>query len=89
VRREGTLVQIGIYPSRIETDLNKVAMKELAFVGSYGYIWSSWRRSLQLLSDGRINAEVLISHEVPLAEFEQAFRITQDGTATKVVFNIG
>jgi L-iditol 2-dehydrogenase len=89
VKREGTLVQVGIYPSRVETDLNKVVMKELTLVGSFGYVWRSWRRSIQLLSEGRINAEALISHEVPLTEFEQAFRMTQDGTATKVVFNIG
>jgi L-iditol 2-dehydrogenase len=89
VKREGTLAQVGIYPSRIETDFNKVVMKELTLVGSFGYVWSSWRRSIRLLSEGKINADALISHELPLTEFEQAFRITQDGTATKVVFNIG
>jgi len=88
VRREGTLAQVGIYPSRIETDLNKVVMKELTLVGSFGYVWSSWRRSIQLLREGRVNAEALISHVVPLTQFEQAFRITQDGTARKVIFNI-
>ena len=88
VRREGTLAQVGIYPSRIETDLNKVVMKELTVVGSFGYVWSSWRRCIQLLSEGRVNAEALISHELPLNQFQEAFRITQDGTATKVVFNV-
>jgi len=88
VRREGTLAQVGIYPSRIETDLNKVVMKELTVVGSFGYVWSSWRRAIQLLSEGRVNVEALISHEVSLSQFEKAFRITQDGTATKVIFNI-
>jgi L-iditol 2-dehydrogenase len=88
VRREGTLAQVGIYPSRIETDLNKVVMKELTMVGTFGYVWSSWRRCIQLLSEGKVDAQALISHEVPLSEFENAFRITQDGTATKVIFNI-
>jgi L-iditol 2-dehydrogenase len=89
VSREGTLAQVGIYPSRIETDFNKVVMKELTVVGTFGYVWSSWRRCIQLLSEGKVNAEALISHEVSLREFEKAFRITQDGTATKVVFNVG
>jgi L-iditol 2-dehydrogenase len=89
VRREGTLAQVGIYPSRIETDFNKVVMKELNVTGSFGYIWTSWRRSIQLLSEGRVNTRALISHELPLSQFEEAFRITQDGTATKVVFNVG
>ena len=89
VRREGTLAQVGIYPSRIETDFNKVVMKELTVIGSFGYVWDSWRRSIQLLSERRVKAEALISHEVSLSQFEEAFRITQDGTATKVIFNIG
>jgi L-iditol 2-dehydrogenase len=89
VRREGTLAQVGIYPSRIETDFNKVVMKELNVTGSFGYVWTSWRRSIQLLSEGRVNTRALISHELSLSQFEEAFRITQDGTATKVVFNVG
>lgn len=89
VRREGTLAQVGIYPSRIETDFNKVVMKELTVIGSFGYVWNSWRRSIQLLSERRIKTEALISHELSLSQFEEAFRITQDGTATKVIFNIG
>ena len=89
VRREGTLAQVGIYPSRIQTDFNKVVMKELTVIGSFGYVWNSWRRSIQLLSDGRVKADALISHEVSLSQFEEAFRITQDGTATKVIFNVG
>jgi threonine dehydrogenase-like Zn-dependent dehydrogenase len=64
-------------------------MKELTVVGSFGYVWNSWSRCIQLLSEGRINTEPLISHELSLTQFEEAFRITQDGTATKVVFNVG
>jgi L-iditol 2-dehydrogenase len=89
VKREGTLAQVGIYPSRIETDLNKVVMKELTVIGSFGYVWNSWRRCIQLLSEGRVNTQALISHELSLSQFQEAFRITQDGTATKVVFNLG
>jgi L-iditol 2-dehydrogenase len=88
VKREGTLAQVGIYPSRIETDLNKVVLKELRVVGSFGYVWNSWHRCIQLLSEGRIDTQALISHELPLSQFQEAFRITQDGTATKVVFNL-
>jgi hypothetical protein len=29
----------------------------------------------------------MISHELPLRDFAEAFRLTRDGTATKVVFN--
>jgi L-iditol 2-dehydrogenase len=60
-------------------------MKELNVVGSYGYVWTSWQRAIQLMSEGKINADLLVSHEFPLADYEEAFQVTQDGTATKVV----
>jgi L-iditol 2-dehydrogenase len=52
VRREGTLTQVGIYPSRIETDLNNVVMKELRLIGSFGYTWESWQRTLSTYENG-------------------------------------
>ncbi|HUU13954.1 MAG TPA: zinc-binding dehydrogenase [Terriglobia bacterium] len=87
VRKEGTVVQIGVYPGPIQTDLNKVMMKELRFIGTYGYVWTSWERCVRLLREGEVRTEELISHEFPLHRFEEAFRVTQDGTATKVVLN--
>jgi L-iditol 2-dehydrogenase len=87
VKREGTLVPVGIYPGPINTDFNKVTMKDLRVIGSFGYVWSSWQRSIRLLSDGKVNVEGLISHELPLSRFEDAFRWSQDGSAIKVVLN--
>jgi threonine dehydrogenase-like Zn-dependent dehydrogenase len=80
-------VQAGVYPGRIETDLNRVMMKELRYIGIYGYVWTTWQRSLRLLSEGRINTEPIISHEFPLERFEEAFQVTQDGSAVKVILN--
>ncbi len=87
VKREGTLVPVGIYPGPIKTDFNKVTMKDLRVIGSFGYVWTSWQRSIRLLSDGKVNVEALISHELPLSRFEEAFRWSQDGSAIKVVLN--
>jgi L-iditol 2-dehydrogenase len=85
VRRGGTLMPVGIYPGKINTDFNKITMKELRVMGSFGYVWTSWQRCIQLLSEGKVNTEALISHELPLGRFEEAFRWSQDGSAIKVV----
>lgn len=87
VRKEGTVVQVGVYPGPIQTDLNQVMIKELRLIGTYGYVWTSWRRSVQLLAEGKVNTEALISHEFPLSQFQEAFQATQDGSATKVILN--
>jgi len=87
VRKGGTVVQVGVYPGPVQSDLNKVMMRELRFIGTYGYVWTSWERCIHLLREGRVRTEELISHEFPLSQFEEAFRVTQDGTATKVFLN--
>jgi L-iditol 2-dehydrogenase len=87
VRKGGTVAQLGVYPGRVETELNRVMMKELKFIGTYGYVWTTWQRSLELLSEGKINTEAIISHEFALEQFQEAFQVTQDGTAAKVIFN--
>ncbi len=87
VRKEGTVVQVGVYPGPIQTDLNKVMMKELRFIGTYGYVWTSWERCVRLLREGKVRTEELISHEFPLTQFKEAFRVAQDGTATNVILN--
>lgn len=87
VKNEGTLVPVGIYAGPIKTDFNKVTMKDLHVIGSFGYVWSSWQRSIRLLRDRKVDAEALISHELPLSRFEEAFRCSQDGSAIKVVLS--
>lgn len=86
VRKEGTLVPLGIYPGPIQTDFNQITMKELRVTGSYGYVWSSWRRAVRLLAEKRIRAAELVSHEFPLERFREAFAATSDGRAVKVIF---
>jgi L-iditol 2-dehydrogenase len=86
VRKGGTLMPVGIYPGTVTTDFNKVTMKELSVIGSYGYLWTSWQRAIQLLAEKRVDSEALISHEFPLSRFEEAFRVSSNGSAMKAVF---
>ncbi|MCC6589085.1 MAG: alcohol dehydrogenase catalytic domain-containing protein [Bryobacterales bacterium] len=89
VRGEGTLCVLGVHPGPIRTDFNKIMMKELRVIGSYGYIWSTWQRTVQLLSERKIDADQMISHIFPMEEYEAAFRVTQNGSGIKVVLNPG
>ncbi|MEK7405070.1 MAG: zinc-binding dehydrogenase [Acidobacteriota bacterium] len=87
VRKGGTVVSLGVHSAPICTDFGKVMMKELQVVGSYGYVWSSWARTVRLLAEGRINAAALITHEYSLEQFRAAFELAQNGAAIKVVLS--
>lgn len=85
VRNEGTLVPLGIYEGPIKTDFNKITMKELRVVGSFGYVWTSWNRCLQLLANRDIDTDRLISHIYPFERFEEALEALASGQTVKVV----
>jgi L-iditol 2-dehydrogenase len=87
VRKQGTVVSLGVYAGPIQTDFRNVMMKELTVIGSYGYVWTSWQRTVKLLGEGKLKLEPLISHELPLEEFARGFADTQSGSAIKVVLN--
>jgi len=86
VKKEGTVVPVGMYPGPIETDFGAISMNELRVIGTYGYVWSSWQRTVKLLGEGKIDAENMISHAYPLERHAEAFQTTQDGTGVKVIF---
>jgi L-iditol 2-dehydrogenase len=85
IRNEGTLVPLGIYPGTIQSDFNKITMKELKVTGSFGYVWTSWNRCLQLLANGDVDTKKLISHIYPFEKFDEALDAMANGSAVKVV----
>jgi Zn-dependent alcohol dehydrogenase len=42
--------------------------------------------SLEMLRDGRIPADKLISHRMPLSQFDEGVKLARSGKALKVVF---
>ncbi len=85
VRKGGTVVQVGIYGAQVQADLVLVVMKELKFMGSYGYLWSSWETSLNLLAAGRVPASSFVSNELPISQWEQGFSAMESCQAIKVL----
>lgn len=86
VRKEGTLVSLGVHPGSVNTDFNQVMMKELQVIGSYGYVSTSWKRCIRLWEERLLDVEGLVSHQFPLEDFRRAFEAARDGSAVKVIF---
>jgi L-iditol 2-dehydrogenase len=87
VKKQGTLVTLGVQSGPVQTDINNIMMKELTVFGSYGYVWTSWQRAVRLLGEGKVNTEAMISHWLPLEKFAEGFRATMEGSAIKVVLH--
>ena len=45
---------MGVHPGAIKTDFGNIMMKELTVIGTYGYVWTSWQRTVRLLAEGKL-----------------------------------
>jgi L-iditol 2-dehydrogenase len=84
-RRRGQITQIGLPGQPLTLDFARIAYKELVIRGSLGQRWSAWRRALFLLESGQVNVRTLITHQLPLSEWEHAFEIFERREGLKIM----
>jgi L-iditol 2-dehydrogenase len=88
-RRGGQYVQLGLAGGPFEIDLALIAYKELRLVGSLGQRWTCWRRALSLLGSGKVQANRLATHVLPLDRWEEGFRAFESRESIKVILTPG
>jgi 2-desacetyl-2-hydroxyethyl bacteriochlorophyllide A dehydrogenase len=73
-RKGGTIVWFGVSPqqARVEVSPFLINENELRLLGSYNNQFATGR-AVQLLAEGRVRVENLISHRVPLREYPSVF----------------
>ncbi|MCA1598132.1 MAG: zinc-binding dehydrogenase, partial [Chloroflexi bacterium] len=85
VRRGGQYAQIGLFGKPIAWDLDQVCYKELSVTGSNASVPSAWDRALELLAEGIVRTEPLISGVYPLTEWRAAFDAFEGRAGVKTV----
>lgn len=83
VRRGGRYVQIGQRGDAVPIPLALVSFHELVITGGFASTPSSWDRAMQLLHDGAIQLEPLVSHRFGLNEWEAAFDAVRRSAGVK------
>jgi len=85
-RRNGRLGIIGQPPSDdILIPYREAMFRALTLVFSYSSKYSSWERTLSLFARQAISPGNLITHVLPLKEWEAGFDLARSGEAVKVV----
>ena len=85
VRKRGKFVQMGLPGRSLEVDFEKIAFKELQVSGGIGQRRPAWKRSLKLMERGLIPGEKLISHQLPLEEWEKGFAMAEGQEGIKLL----
>lgn len=84
----GTLVVVAIHPTPREIDLQRVFWRELRILGARVYERTDFEKAVELLRDGVIPADALISSTVPLERIAEAFSDLENGRALKILVDV-
>ncbi|AXC51059.1 L-threonine 3-dehydrogenase [Paracoccus suum] len=85
----GKIAILGIAPAGFEIDWNQVIFKMLTLKGIYGReMYETWYKMIALVQSG-LDLTPLITHRLPIAQFEEGFAAMRSGEAGKVVLDWG
>lgn len=84
----GRIAMLGIFPEKIvPINWDNVIFKGLTLKGIYGReMFETWYKMSSLLESG-LNVDRIITHRFHYSEFEKAFALLQNGTASKIVLD--
>jgi len=90
LRNGGTAALLGLPAKPFDFDFNEhVIFKGARVLGINGRrMFETWYQMERLLLSGRLDLDEIITHELPLANYAQAFSLMQSGRAIKVVLNV-
>jgi 2-desacetyl-2-hydroxyethyl bacteriochlorophyllide A dehydrogenase len=81
----GTLVVVAIHPVPREINLQRLFWRELSILGARVYQRVDFETAVELLANGVIPAELLITRIVPLDETQEAFADIEAGRAMMIL----
>ena len=85
LRTGGRLVLVGYSPEQMSLNAGRVMFRELEVIGSLGCRPVDYPRVIELVRQGRIRVNELVTHRFPLAEINTAFDLLRSGQALRAV----
>lgn len=85
VRPAGQITKIGWGTKPVNFSLDSLIAKSVTLKGHFSHTWDVWEKCLTLMSKGMVDLERLITHELPIDQFEKAFELVVTKEALKVV----
>ncbi|MDN5567908.1 MAG: zinc-binding dehydrogenase, partial [Paracoccus sp. (in: a-proteobacteria)] len=83
----GRIAMLGIPAAPTLVDWNRIVFKSLVIKGIYGReIFETWYKMLAMLENG-LDVSAVITHDLPMAEFERGFLTMKDGQSGKIVLD--
>ena len=87
LKKRGIFTQIGLTGGPVSMNPDAICFKEIDYRGCLSKTNWSWNRTNQLLSSQKLPLEKLISHILPLDDWEEAMKIAEQKQGVKVLFD--
>lgn len=87
VRKGGQVVMAGLPSEPVALDLLQAMWKELTLTANLGRNPTSWHRAISLVSEGIIDVQPLISHQISLEGASEAFDLLRTGQGMKILID--
>jgi threonine 3-dehydrogenase len=86
----GVAALLGLPSDRVSFDLaNDIIFKGATVLGINGRrMFETWYQVEEFVLSGRLNLAPIITHQIPIDDFEQGFHLMQSGEAIKVVLTV-
>lgn len=90
LRNGGTAALLGIPGDEVAFDLaNDIIFKGATVLGINGRrMFETWYQMENFLLSGRLDLEPIVTHQIPMTDFETGFKLMQSGDAIKVVLEM-
>ncbi len=83
----GRIAMLGIPPSEIAIDWNKVIFKSLSIKGIYGReMYETWYKMISLIQSG-LDVSPVITHQLKATDFQKGFDLMISGQSGKVILD--
>lgn len=89
VRRHGRYAQVGLFGKTIQWDMDLACYKEVELSNSFATVPASWPKALALMGSVQVQTSPLISHTMPIAEWQEAFETFERRDGLKIVLTPG
>jgi L-iditol 2-dehydrogenase len=85
VRPAGQITKIGWGRDPVGFSLDPLIAKSVTFRGHFSHTWDVWEKCLTLMGKEMIDLEKLITHDLGIDKWEEAFELSESREAVKVV----
>ena len=88
LRPGGAFIMVGYTRTAVsyeEDPADLMGHKGVTFIGHMGYDHTSWRNTLALYREGRIDMDPIVTHKLPLSKWREGFEMFTNREAAKVV----